>query len=160
MTDLESLKSALQGAHTVFALTNTWEGLSKDRETELGKTVAGAAVGAGAKYPIWSSPPNAAKISNGKLMAHEGEPSPPIIIESTILPPLPCSSLQGTSNTQTLTPTTLRHHPGLTPTPSTAHPAVTQVARAQGGDAHPLDRDRKRFWDRPRILLSPPPPNK
>jgi hypothetical protein len=52
-----------------------------------------------------------------------------------------------------LTPTTPRLHPGFTPTPPTAHPSITQIARAQGGDAHPLEWEEKCSWDLPRIFL-------
>ena len=46
----------------------------------------------------------------------------------------------------------LRDHPRITQQPPTLTPTVTRVARAQGGDAHPLDRDGKFPVDLGKVL--------
>jgi uncharacterized protein YbjT (DUF2867 family) len=66
--DKESLKQAMQGAHTVFAVTVTvYDHLTKQREISQGKEMADAAVAAGVHYLIFSSLSHAGKISGGKL---------------------------------------------------------------------------------------------
>lgn len=49
------MNSALQGAHTVFAVTNFWEKGSAEVEVAQGKNVADAAKAAGVKFLVWSS---------------------------------------------------------------------------------------------------------
>lgn len=64
----ETLKSALAGAHTVFALTATiYDEKLEQREHDQGKAMADAAVAAGAKYFIFSTLSNVEKGSGGKL---------------------------------------------------------------------------------------------
>lgn len=73
LDDAESLKPALQGAHTVFGVTATiYDERLKERELTQGKAMADAAVAVGAQYFIFSSIPNAGKICGGKLknLAH------------------------------------------------------------------------------------------
>lgn len=66
--DPESLKRAVQSAHTVFAMTTTIrDRQSKQKMIDQGKTIADEAVAAGAQYFIWSTAPHAGKISGGKL---------------------------------------------------------------------------------------------
>lgn len=63
-----SLKSTMQGAHTVFAITaTTYDDKLYERELSQGKAMADAAVGAGVKYFIFSTLSNMAKISEGRL---------------------------------------------------------------------------------------------
>ncbi|KAJ9636140.1 hypothetical protein H2204_005412 [Knufia peltigerae] len=67
VTDPSSLTDALHGAHTVFALTVPSFGPdSRTREYETGKTIADAAVAAGATYIILSTLPNVSVVSGGK----------------------------------------------------------------------------------------------
>lgn len=66
--DKESVKRALQGAHTVFLMTNTlYQHDTKQKEFDLGKTLADLAVEAGAECLIFSSIFHAEKLSGGKL---------------------------------------------------------------------------------------------
>ncbi|KAL1989101.1 hypothetical protein VTN96DRAFT_5864 [Rasamsonia emersonii] len=65
--DIESLKRAMQGAHTVFAVTTTiYDEHTKTREVRQGKALADAAVAAGVQYYIFSTLPHAGKYSGGK----------------------------------------------------------------------------------------------
>ena len=73
LDNAESLKPAVRGAHTVFAVTATiFDERVEERELTHGKAMADAAVAAGAQYFIFSSIPNAGKMSGGKLknLAH------------------------------------------------------------------------------------------
>jgi uncharacterized protein YbjT (DUF2867 family) len=66
--DKESLEQAMQGAHTVFAITVTiYDHLTKRREISQGKAMADAAVATGAHYFIFSSLSHAGRISGSKL---------------------------------------------------------------------------------------------
>jgi uncharacterized protein YbjT (DUF2867 family) len=63
----QSIRSALEGAHTVFAMTRTiYDDQSKEREVRQGKAIADAAVAAGAQYIIFSSECHAETVSGGK----------------------------------------------------------------------------------------------
>jgi len=65
--DKESLKQAMQGAHTVFSMTATvYDGQTMERGIAEGKALADAAVAAGVEYFIWSSLPHVGKVSGGK----------------------------------------------------------------------------------------------
>jgi hypothetical protein len=44
MDDKSTLVKAMEGSHTVFAMTNYWEKMSKDVEIQQGKNLADAAV--------------------------------------------------------------------------------------------------------------------
>lgn len=67
MQDKDSIKRAMKGADTVFALTSaTYEPFSKQERTQ-GKCLVDAAVEENVKYFIWSTLPNVGKISDGKL---------------------------------------------------------------------------------------------
>ncbi|KAF9204707.1 hypothetical protein BGZ49_004976 [Haplosporangium sp. Z 27] len=67
MDDIESLKKAIHGAHTVFAITSTVDtGFLKTREVAQGKAMADAAVSQGAEYIIFSTLPNVGTISSNK----------------------------------------------------------------------------------------------
>ncbi|KIX99077.1 uncharacterized protein Z520_05538 [Fonsecaea multimorphosa CBS 102226] len=60
----ETLRPALRGAHTVFAMTSPFEGLSREQECEQGKAIADSAVSEGVQFFIWSTLPSIAKISH------------------------------------------------------------------------------------------------
>jgi len=65
--DILSLKRALQGTHTVFAITNSiYDAQIRTREVAQGKAIADAAVAVRTSYLIFSTLPNVARISNGK----------------------------------------------------------------------------------------------
>ena len=71
--DSESLKQAMQGAHTVFAVTATiYDEKLKERELAQGKSMTDAAVAAGVQYFIFSTLSNGGKLSDGKIqnLAH------------------------------------------------------------------------------------------
>jgi uncharacterized protein YbjT (DUF2867 family) len=63
-----SLAAALDGAHTVFLVTNYWESMSAAVEVSQGKAVADAAKAAGVKHLIFSSLINIRNASGGKLV--------------------------------------------------------------------------------------------
>ncbi|KAG0276584.1 hypothetical protein BGZ97_010066 [Linnemannia gamsii] len=66
--DKESIKLAVQGAHTVFGITaSVFDEHLKTREYAQGKAMADAAVAAGVQYFIFSTLPNATRISGGKF---------------------------------------------------------------------------------------------
>jgi uncharacterized protein YbjT (DUF2867 family) len=68
LDDAESIAQAVQGAHTLFVMTNTiYDHTTRETETRQGKAAADAAVAAGARYIIWSTVPHAGKLSGGKL---------------------------------------------------------------------------------------------
>ncbi|KAF9171040.1 hypothetical protein BGX21_007193, partial [Mortierella sp. AD011] len=65
--DSESVKQAVQGAHTVFVATiSVYDEQIRSREYAQGKTVVDSAVAAGAQYFIFSTQPNTTEISGGK----------------------------------------------------------------------------------------------
>ena len=65
--DKQALAHALQGAHSVFAMTTGAQGAStKEQEIDQGKALADTAVANGAKYFIWSTLSSTIKISEGK----------------------------------------------------------------------------------------------
>ena len=67
LDDEGSIKKALQGAHTVFAMTSTvYDDQSKAREIRQGKLAADLAVAAGAKFLIWASQKHPATLTSGK----------------------------------------------------------------------------------------------
>jgi uncharacterized protein YbjT (DUF2867 family) len=68
MDDAGSISRAVEGAHTIFAVTTTlYTGDTRAVETRQAKTVCEAALKHGAQYIIWSSMSHPFKISNGKL---------------------------------------------------------------------------------------------
>lgn len=65
--DKQTLKRALDGAHTVFAVTTTiYDERLEERELSQGKAIADAAVAAGAQYFIFSTLFHVARVSGGK----------------------------------------------------------------------------------------------
>ena len=68
MDDVESLKRAMHGAHTVFGMqVSIYDEHLKEREVNEGKAFADAAVAAGVQYLIFSSLVHVAKVSGGKI---------------------------------------------------------------------------------------------
>ncbi|KAH6609087.1 hypothetical protein Trco_002433 [Trichoderma cornu-damae] len=67
MSSAQSVAPAVQGAHTVFLVTNFWESMSADVETSQGKAVVDASKAAGVKHIIFSSLIDVTKASNGRL---------------------------------------------------------------------------------------------
>lgn len=66
--DPTSLRKAFEGAHTVFANTVTvYDGHTYEHEVTHGRALADAAVSASVPFYIYSTLPNAGKISGGKL---------------------------------------------------------------------------------------------
>lgn len=69
INDKESLKGALEGAHTVFALTNYWEKLDDKLEIQQGKNVADVSKEVGVQHLIFSVLYNVTEMSGGKYSA-------------------------------------------------------------------------------------------
>lgn len=68
INDAASLKKAFDGAHVVFANTITvYDGHAYEHEITLGRALADAAVASSVPFYIYSTLPNAGKISGGKL---------------------------------------------------------------------------------------------
>jgi len=66
MDSKESLAKAVQGSAAVFGVTNFWESMSADKETQQGKNLADACKPAGVERFIFSSLPYVSKVTNGK----------------------------------------------------------------------------------------------
>ncbi|RDW92377.1 NmrA family transcriptional regulator [Coleophoma crateriformis] len=65
--DQESLRQALQGAHTVVGITvSVYDEDFKTKEVAQGKAIVDAAVAVGAEYFIWSTTPMVSAVSGGK----------------------------------------------------------------------------------------------
>lgn len=67
MNSIETAKPAVEGAHTVFFVTNYWEKCSAELEISQGKAVADASKAAGVKHLIFSSLLNVTEASKGAL---------------------------------------------------------------------------------------------
>ncbi|CAG9945430.1 unnamed protein product [Clonostachys rosea f. rosea IK726] len=67
MNSIETAKPAVQGAHTVFFVTNYWEKGSAELEESQGKAVADASKAAGVEHLIFSSLINVTEASKGAL---------------------------------------------------------------------------------------------
>ncbi|CAH0022669.1 unnamed protein product [Clonostachys rhizophaga] len=67
MNSIETAKPAVQGAHTVFFVTNYWEKGSAELEISQGKAVADASKAAGVEHLIFSSLINVTEASKGAL---------------------------------------------------------------------------------------------
>lgn len=67
MSSAHSVAPAVQGAHTVFLVTNFWESMSADVEISQGKAVVDASKAAGVQHIIFSSLINVTKASSGRL---------------------------------------------------------------------------------------------
>src|SRR5438093_7185944 len=62
-----SLHAAFEGAHGVFLVTNFWEPTQMPKETEIGNAAVMEARGAGVQHIIWSTLPDAEKLTGGRL---------------------------------------------------------------------------------------------
>lgn len=67
MSSTESLAQAVNGAHTVFLMTNFWESMSAETEIQQGKAVCDACKAVGVQHLIFSSLINTTKASKGRL---------------------------------------------------------------------------------------------
>ncbi|KAH6714136.1 NmrA family transcriptional regulator [Leptodontidium sp. MPI-SDFR-AT-0119] len=67
LDNVASVQTAVAGSYGVFAVTDFWVKAIGEVEVTQGKAVADAAVAAGASLLIWSSLPNATRISHGEL---------------------------------------------------------------------------------------------
>jgi uncharacterized protein YbjT (DUF2867 family) len=61
-----SIRSALEGAHGAFVVTNYWDPAQMLRETEIGTAAVQAARVAGVKHLIWSTLPDCEKLTEGR----------------------------------------------------------------------------------------------
>jgi uncharacterized protein YbjT (DUF2867 family) len=67
MNSITSIDRAVQGAHTVFLVTNYWQSMSKEVEFAQGKNVADAAKMAAVSHMIFSSLIHVTKATSGRL---------------------------------------------------------------------------------------------
>lgn len=67
MSSEASVAPAVQGAHTVFLVTNFWESMSADKEVAQGKVVTDASKAAGVQRIIFSSLINVTEASGNRL---------------------------------------------------------------------------------------------
>jgi uncharacterized protein YbjT (DUF2867 family) len=67
MSSKASVAPAVQGAHTVYLVTNFWESMSANKEIAQGKAVTDASKAAGVQRIIFSSLINVTEASGGKL---------------------------------------------------------------------------------------------
>ena len=71
LLDPSTLRSALEGAHGAFVVTNFWDPAQMPRETEIGTAAVQAARDAGVKHLIWSTLPDSEKLTGGRIkVAH------------------------------------------------------------------------------------------
>ncbi|GKU15265.1 unnamed protein product [Fusarium langsethiae] len=67
LDDPESLRSAFQGAHVIFAMTDFWQAMSATKEEAQGKSIMDIAADLPElEHLIWADLPNARKISDGQ----------------------------------------------------------------------------------------------
>src|SRR5258707_9233598 len=69
LLDPGSLRSALEGAHGAFVVTNFWDPAQMTRETEIGTPAVKAARAAGVKHLIWSTLADSDDLTGGSLRA-------------------------------------------------------------------------------------------
>ena len=67
LLDASSLKALYHGARGAFLVTNFGDPAQRGREEEIGASAVNAARSAGVKHLIWSTLPDAEKISGGRL---------------------------------------------------------------------------------------------
>ena len=67
INDAESVKAAVAGSYGVFAVTDYWQKMSKEIETQQGKNIVDACKEAGVKHLVWSTLPHVGKLTNGEL---------------------------------------------------------------------------------------------
>src|SRR5206468_1060048 len=62
-----SLRAGFEGAHGVFLVTNFWDPTQMAKETEIGNAAVKEARAAGVQHFIWSTLPDAEKLTGGRL---------------------------------------------------------------------------------------------
>jgi len=62
-----SLRAAFEGAHGAFLVTNFWDPTQMPKETEIGIAAVKVARAAGVQHFIWSTLPDAEKLTAGRL---------------------------------------------------------------------------------------------
>jgi uncharacterized protein YbjT (DUF2867 family) len=62
-----SLRAAFEGAHGAFLVTNYWDPAQMPKETEIGNAAVKEARAAGVQHFIWSTLPDAEKLTGGRL---------------------------------------------------------------------------------------------
>jgi uncharacterized protein YbjT (DUF2867 family) len=67
LLDPSSLEALYKDAHGAFVVTNFWDPGQGEREEEIGAGAVNAARSAGVKHLIWSTLPDAEKLSAGRL---------------------------------------------------------------------------------------------
>ncbi|RCI13557.1 hypothetical protein L249_5606 [Ophiocordyceps polyrhachis-furcata BCC 54312] len=67
MSSAAAAAPAVQGAHTVFLVTNFWESMSAETEKAQGRAVTDACKAAGVKHLVFSSLLDITKLSQGRL---------------------------------------------------------------------------------------------
>ena len=66
-----NLRPAFEGAHGAFLVTNFWDSTQMPKETQIGKAAVQEARAAGVQHFIWSTLPDAEKLTGGRLkLAH------------------------------------------------------------------------------------------
>ncbi|XP_078605077.1 nmrA-like family domain-containing protein 1 isoform X1 [Branchiostoma floridae x Branchiostoma japonicum] len=73
LDDPSTLGPALRGAHGVFAVTNYWEHMDKEREIKQGKAIADAAKAAGVLHVVFSGLENVQKIAGFPCPVFDGK---------------------------------------------------------------------------------------
>lgn len=67
LLDAKSLRPAFDGVHGAFVVTNYWDPAQMPNETEIGNAAVKEARAAGAEHFIWSTLPDAEKLTGGRL---------------------------------------------------------------------------------------------
>ena len=67
LLELSSLRAAFENAHGVFLVTNFWDPTQMSKETEIGHGAVKEARSAGVQHFIWSTLPDAEKLTGGRL---------------------------------------------------------------------------------------------
>jgi uncharacterized protein YbjT (DUF2867 family) len=62
-----SLRAAFEGAHGAFLVTNFWDPTQMPKETQIGNAAVKEARAAGIQHFIWSTLPDAEKLSGGRV---------------------------------------------------------------------------------------------
>jgi hypothetical protein len=68
VNDPASINAAVKGAYGVFAMTDYWSILDKNKEISQGKAIVDACKSSGVKHLIWSSLPKVSALSGGKYL--------------------------------------------------------------------------------------------
>src|SRR5262249_10163980 len=71
LLDVDSLRTAFEGAHGAFVVTNFWDPTQMQSETAIGAAVVNAARAAGVRHLVWSTLPDCEELSGGRFkVAH------------------------------------------------------------------------------------------